>query len=163
LPPLRVFERYKHYHSQESFLREDLAANNRRQFIIGYYSCPLQAGNRLHDFWNSLIVAMLTNRTLLWKIMDTVTCLATNHGYDPKVCTHNRTKQDCSAHSLERAAWIPSFEEWAPKLHILDGGLNQTFVPRNSDHQIGGMSGPAWWPTKKTRKDLRRKDGLETT
>jgi hypothetical protein len=149
LPPLRVFDQYKHYHSQESLLREGLDATNRRQFIVGYYSCPLQAGNRLHDFWNALLIGIMTNRTLLWKFMDTDICLATNPGYDPEVCTHNRTESDCASHSLKRAEWIPSFDEWAPKL-----GLNQTITPRNADHAIGGFVGPAWWPTGATKKRL---------
>jgi hypothetical protein len=146
LPVLRVWDNYKRWHSHQSLIQQP----ENRQFVIGYYSCPLQAGNRLHDFWNSMIVAIVTNRTLLWKYSDEETCLIANKGYDPKVCEHGYSEKDCDK-TLERASWIPSFDEWAPKL-----GLNTTLGPRNPDCHLGGMTGVEWWPTKEMKKALNK-------
>ena len=52
LLPLQVLERYQQWHSQEALERQ---MENRR-FAVAYYSCPLQAGNRLHHFYNSTYV-----------------------------------------------------------------------------------------------------------
>uniref|UniRef100_A0A7S4BDC7 Uncharacterized protein n=1 Tax=Chrysotila carterae TaxID=13221 RepID=A0A7S4BDC7_CHRCT len=35
--------------------------------IIGAYGCPLQFGNRMHEFLNSFAVAVATDRTILWR------------------------------------------------------------------------------------------------
>jgi len=46
--PLQVIERYKEWHSEESLRRSP----RDRQFLVGYYSCPTSAGNRIHEFMN---------------------------------------------------------------------------------------------------------------
>jgi hypothetical protein len=50
LEPLQVLQQYKDWHSVQS-LQEN---PHNRSFAIGFYSCPLQAGNRLHHFFNSV-------------------------------------------------------------------------------------------------------------
>jgi hypothetical protein len=87
-----------------------------RKFTIAYYSCPLQAGNRLHHFFNQLLWAVVTNRTLLWKYYDRAACLAFGaRHFDPKICQAANDVVDCDK-VLERAAWMPSYEEWADRL-----------------------------------------------
>lgn len=45
------------------------------KFIVGRYSCPLQAGNnRLVKFMNGLIWAIVTDRVFLWDYFDEETC-----------------------------------------------------------------------------------------
>lgn len=48
--PIQVMENYKKLHSVRALKRNpDL---EHRKFAIGFYSCPLQAGNRLHHYLN---------------------------------------------------------------------------------------------------------------
>jgi hypothetical protein len=114
--PLKVFHQYKKWHSSESL--EKFPHN--RTFAVGYYSCPLQAGNRLHHFFNGLLWAVVTNRTYLWKYFDHEACLASPKGPDGKEffnCSTTNRVEDCDT-ILERAAWLPSYDEWAPKLSL---------------------------------------------
>jgi hypothetical protein len=120
LPPRQVLKDYKEWHSHESLLRQP----ENRKFVIGYYSCPLQAGNRLHDFFNSLIAAIATNRTLLWKYYDKETCSKFGGSIDPAICKNANTEAACSG-VLKRASWIPSFDEWAPMLNITTDDVGQ--------------------------------------
>ena len=48
LKPLQVLEQYQAWHSVESLELQPTG----RSFAVAYYSCPLQAGNRLHHFFN---------------------------------------------------------------------------------------------------------------
>ena len=69
----RIWNEYKRQHSVEQLRRElqdNTASSNNRTFAIAFYSCPLQAGNRLHHFFNSILWAVITNRTVLWKYYD---------------------------------------------------------------------------------------------
>jgi hypothetical protein len=114
--PLKVFHQYQKWHSAESLERYP----HNRTFAVGYYSCPLQAGNRLHHFFNGLLWAVVTNRTYLWKYFDSEACLASPKGPDGKEffnCSTTNRVEDCDA-ILERAAWLPSYDEWAPKLSL---------------------------------------------
>lgn len=122
---LRVWSQYKLEHS-DSTLRHGLnRGNDNRKFAVGYYSCPLQAGNRLHHFMNSLIWAVVTNRTLLWKYYDMAACQAIGGKYNAKICLTANTVEDCGD-ILERAEWLPSFHEWASH-YDLGSPLNLSF------------------------------------
>ena len=48
--PLQILQQYQRWHSREA-LRND--KDPKRRYAVAYYSCPLQAGNRLHHFMNS--------------------------------------------------------------------------------------------------------------
>jgi hypothetical protein len=140
---------YKQRHGHESLLRHP----ENRTFVVGYYSCPYQAGNRLHDFMNALIVAIVTNRTLLWKYYDKETCEIGHKGYGSSPCKITNKLGDCEQ-ILQRAEWIPSYDEWAPTL-----GLPEQLGPRNADFRIGGRAGQMWRPSSSTVK--RFKDNPE--
>lgn len=93
-----------------------------RKFVVGLYSCPQEAGNRLHAFMNALLWAISTNRTFLWRYEDTAACSEYPHEKKedlPNFCSmeYNNTKQDCDK-VLVLSDWIPSFEEWNTKLHL---------------------------------------------
>jgi hypothetical protein len=114
--PLKVFQQYQKWHSAESLEKSP----HNRTFAVGYYSCPLESGNRLHHFFNGLLWAVVTNRTYLWKYFDREACLASPKGPDGSHlfnCNATNRVEDCDA-ILERAAWIPSYDEWASKLSL---------------------------------------------
>jgi hypothetical protein len=99
--PVRVFRQYQQQHSQISLLQDD--ALDHRKFAVAYYWCPHRAGNILHGFFNTIVWAVIHNRTVLWK-------------YDTGAPDAN-TEADCQA-ILKRASWIPSYDEWSVKLHL---------------------------------------------
>jgi len=114
--PLQVLEQYKQWHSVQALRRDP----HNRTFALGYYSCPLQAGNRLHHFFNSLLWAVVSNRTLLWKYYDKETChMAQSKEIrdDNEVCGVANTVHDCDP-VLERASWLPSYDEFAQELKL---------------------------------------------
>lgn len=78
-------------------------------------------GNRLHEFFNYMLWAVVTNRTLLWKYYDKESCelYAPKLHQDPIHCQVANRLEDCDA-ILERAPWIPSYDEWTEKLGIED-------------------------------------------
>lgn len=96
--PEQLLEQYIAWHGEESLCRQP----ENRQFAVVYYNCPHRAGNALNAFFNSVIWAIVTNRTLLWR-------------YDEK--SARNTVADCDQ-VLERAAWIPSYEKWSANLSL---------------------------------------------
>ena len=114
---LKVWKRYKLEHSNGALRKEWQEGKTKRKFAVGYYSCPLQAGNRLHHFMNSLIWAVVTNRTLLWKYYDEKTCRVAGRKYPQGICRSANSVHDCDA-LLERAKWLPSLQQWAPRFNL---------------------------------------------
>jgi hypothetical protein len=130
--PLEVFRQYQKWHSVASVRQYP----HNRTFALAYYSCPLQAGNRLHHYFNNLLWAIVTNRTVLWKYYDRTTCLASHSMYAAGegatakadtnimadldlICQAANTVHDCDE-VLKRASWIPSYDEWADTLELSD-------------------------------------------
>lgn len=101
--PVRVFRRYQQQHSQIALLQDQDDALEHRKFAVAYYWCPHRAGNILHGFFNTIVWAVIHNRTVLWK-------------YDTGAPDTN-TEADCQA-ILKRASWIPSYDEWSMKLAL---------------------------------------------
>jgi hypothetical protein len=86
------------------------------RWLVVYYSCPQAAGSLLHDcFLNQVLVVVTLNRTMLWKHNDPKTCNATRKGFGGLVCLKADTETNC-ARSLQRASWLPTWDELAPKL-----------------------------------------------
>jgi hypothetical protein len=153
-PAQQVWKHYQEWHGQDSLLRNP---GENRTFVVGYYSCPNQAGNRFHDFLNSLIVAIATNRTFLWKYYDPSTCEMVHKGYNQQVCRLTNHIQVCD-NILQRAEWLPSYDEWAPKL-----GLPLQLGPRNPDYLIGSTSQMVWEASKRTLKMLHQNQNSNNT
>ena len=63
--------------------------------IVGHFSCPHQLGNRLFDFLNAFLIAVVTDRALVWR-----PCRAVAHG----ICPRNRP--DACDGVLELRAWV---------------------------------------------------------
>jgi hypothetical protein len=116
--PLQVVEQYKRWHSVDNLIRNDTVG---RKYAMAFYRCPMEAGNRMHHFFNDFFWAILTNRTILWKYYDRETCLKYGRHYSKGTCLTANTVDDC-AEILLRAPWIPSYDEWAPqhasKVHL---------------------------------------------
>ena len=78
----------------------------KRKFVLGSYSCPMQAGERIHEFLNAYAGAVITNRTLLWRYCGRKGCQGSAPGNDEGSC----------AGLLQRLPWIPSaqavFNAW---------------------------------------------------
>ena len=105
LRPQQILQQYIEWHSNASLTHDyqqtgvfgiDRHTNDERFFMVGYYSCPMQAGNRLHDFWNSFIVAIVTNRTLLWKYYDPETCYRVHTAFSESPCEITNHETDYS-------------------------------------------------------------------
>lgn len=101
--PIKTFRLYQEQHSDTALLAEDAFALGTRKFAVAYYWCPHRAGNILHSFLNTMVWAVIHNRTVLWK-------------YDTTAPDTN-TETDCQA-ILQRASWIPSYDEWSERLHL---------------------------------------------
>ena len=144
--PLQVLEQYKQWHSIEALQRDP----DNRTFAMGFYSCPLQAGNRLHHFMNNLKWAIITNRTLLWKYWDEETCK--NYNGDVKqfasVCDNANKVEDCDQ-ILTRAGWLPSYDEWSQRLSLDD----PHFFPWEATRLK--------WQSRKPQVELRGVDVVE--
>jgi hypothetical protein len=124
LLPSQILAIYKQQHSHEALLEACSSGCPNQKFIVGYYSCPLQAGNRIHHFINAFVWAVVTNRTLLWKYYDRTTCLAQGTNHDLSICASSNTEPEC-AQVLTRSQWIASSEEWTSTLQL----GNATLVP----------------------------------
>ena len=114
-PPLQVMEEYMQWHSVEALRRDPIPQN--RKFAIAFYQCPLQAGNRLHHFWNGVLWSVLTNRTVLWKYWSEETCYKYGKEFNPLICQSANTAQDCGE-VLTRAPWMASYDEWRDRLFL---------------------------------------------
>lgn len=98
--PIKAFEKWQTYHSVDALrsIAEQPSSNDygERKFVLGYYSCPDEVGNLIHEFTVSLLIAIVTNRTLLW-------------AFNP---LHDNKKDDCD-HFLRTADWIPRYRDWS--------------------------------------------------
>lgn len=111
--PVRVVEQYIQWHSVDALRRDP----THRRYLVAFYSCPLQAGNRLHHFLSGFYWSIVTNRTMLWKYWDTETCRKYGSLYNPHICLNAKTVSECDP-ILNRASWIPSYDEWHSRLHL---------------------------------------------
>lgn len=71
---------------------------NDTYFVVGTYGCPGQFGNRMHEFLNAFALAVITQRTLVWRYTNQATGV---HEVG--------TLEECSKF-LTRRTWIQSAE-----------------------------------------------------
>jgi len=119
LPPFQVLKTYIRQHSQQQLKHEwedcksrnHCDAINSRKFVVGMYSCPVEAGNRMHRFMNGLLWSVLTNRTLLARYGTSETCQ--EYG-EREHCdeVHEHCKPSHCQEILHLSPWVPSFDEW---------------------------------------------------
>jgi hypothetical protein len=111
LEPIQILRQYQKEHSNEALQQQQdatafdggVAAKSDRKFLVAYYYGPDRAGNMLHNFFNSIIWGIVTNRTVLWEY------------YVDR--THANSVQDCEQY-LKRHSWLPSYAEWSRTLHL---------------------------------------------
>ena len=153
LPPLEVMRVYIQEHSQqhlENVWREcgnqsQCDTLNSTQFIVGWYSCPMEAGNRLVRFMNGLLWAIATGRTFLWGQFDKEACLHMLADGDTwaEICESNlNSRQDC-AKILHLADWVPSWDEWSVKLNLTYPIRASACASTGQDAFANPMDGPA--------------------
>jgi hypothetical protein len=148
LKPFQVMKEYIQQHSHATLGLEWKACNEslqdcdslwNRKFVVGYYSCPDEAGNRMHRFLNALLLAMASNRTFLWDYYTKENCLlndASIGAHATEFCESLNTLEDCDQ-VLKRDEWVPSFSEWKDRLKLPDQG-----ELIESDRSEVGVNGP---------------------
>ena len=102
-PALDLLRAYMRQHGRHS-LSSDLTG---RRFVVGRYACPEQLGNRMSDFLNAFIGAIVSNRTLLWQYCS-----------DKEVCPYSGSVEGCDA-VYRRRAWMASSDEVLPRLGLV--------------------------------------------
>jgi hypothetical protein len=143
--PQEIFHRYMQQHSAHRLRREHATTSsssisstaNRmlkqhgRRFSVAHYACPQQAGNRLHHFVNDLMLAILTNRTVLVRYWNYEACRQIGNSYDVEACdkrreqqqnSQNRSRANPSSASpslecdgiLRPAPWMALYDDWMP-------------------------------------------------
>jgi len=101
LVPDQVLEEWKQLHGKEALFADNQREHaDDRKFLVVDYSCPRRAGNILHDFTSTLQLAILTNRTLLFRY-------AIVSPYR-RMKVNNET--ECEA-VFGRHNWIPRYED----------------------------------------------------
>lgn len=126
LLPLQVMHAYIEEHSEARLeqLWQDCGSKtpceklDSTKFIVGRYSCPLQAGNRLVKFMNGLIWAIVTDRVFLWDYFDRETCLEEQSSVAAGTCEgFLNTVEECE-NILQLASWVPSYDKWSKRLNL---------------------------------------------
>jgi hypothetical protein len=141
--PLEMLEEYKKYHSQQVLLEEvQRGGIHNRTFVVGLYSCPDAAGNRMHEFFNSAILAIAHNYTILWKFYDKSTCLSWG---DPDTWCKEINSLEACDDVVTRAPWIASYNEWSEKLGLVHGHRDRDKDYYSPD-EIGNK---VWLPSEK--------------
>jgi len=152
--PLAVMDTYMQQHSNQQLLQEvndcqknftgnpkDCPALAERKFMVAYYSCPNQGGNRMHHFLNAMFWGIVSNRTVLWHYYDKETCQDIGAAHNPKLCDMVETEEYCSQ-ILQRADWIPSAEKWTRTLNLSSPELASwwsTHLPPRKDKTTGEL------------------------
>jgi len=94
-----IIYRYVKHNSKEAVKKNP----NGRRYLVSSYSCPHQAGNRLHKFFNEFLMAVATNRTFLWSHCRGGVC--TNQGR-----SKDGTWEDCEKF-IRIADWVPKYNK----------------------------------------------------
>ena len=126
--PLEMLQEYQQFHSQSVLLEEhENGGIHNRTFVLGLYACPDAAGNRFHEFFNNMIIAIAHNYTIVWKFFDEETCRAVvGTQLDFKHCIHPVNSLETCGAVVERASWIASYDEWRETLDMELGVRSKT-------------------------------------
>jgi len=104
------------------------SAFEERNFVVGSYSCPYESGNRLHRFMNSMIWALLTNRTFLARYHTAEVCTEYGEGFCVKYS--DSSAEDCHE-VLHLSSWVPLYDEWKYKIKATT--INNTIITTNDN------------------------------
>ena len=104
-----------------------------RTFVVGRYSCPYEAGNRLYKYMNSLLWAMVTGRTFLSGYWDWKACQDEIEEVPENYCRVAVTAQeDCDA-ILRLNEWVPQWDDWKDILELEDPVRVDGINPKGPD------------------------------
>ena len=103
LDPVQVFKEWRTHHSAQA-LRGSIVLKDRK-FIVAKFSCPQQVGVQAADYAAALLLAIATNRTLLYTY-DGIRKWIEGGQNAPEVCDH----------ILRRAEWIPLYVDHRSQL-----------------------------------------------
>lgn len=135
--PLQMLQEYQMWHSHEALLhRNDVLRD--QTFVVGLYSCPDSAGNRLHEFFNAMIQAIANNITLFVKFHDQSTCQQVRIQNADIWCTSHNTEELCDE-LIQRAPWLPLYDDWKNELNLTlgkRGQLSQYLAPITNGNHI---------------------------
>lgn len=99
LPPQQLFDTWKQQHSAAVLRSESpFDRKHHRQYLLARLTCPRQAGVQAALYTNTLLLAILTNRTLLYEYRGFI-----NEGANDRMHC-----QDI----MQPAEWVPEFEEF---------------------------------------------------
>ena len=102
--PVHLFSQYQAKHSAQ-VLQHEVQSLGRldpsRKYALAPYWCPDRSGNALHNLFNTVTWAIITNRTILLQWLDD----NSNHN----------TLPECET-VLRRQPWIPTWEDWKDRL-----------------------------------------------
>jgi len=144
--PLEMLHEYQKFHSQQVLLEEhENGGIHNRTFVVGFYACPDAAGNRMHEFFNSMIIAMAHNYTITWKFFDEWTCRNVGTNQPIKWCKFAVNSLETCAAVVERASWIASYDDWSGKLNMTFGARSKL---KESYHYIPNDN-KAWVPKER--------------
>jgi hypothetical protein len=115
--PLQRLHEYIRQHSDVALRSDPEDARLRRRYAVAYYSCPHQAGNRLHHLFNSVFWSVVLNRTVLVHYYTREACEAAGAGFDSGICRHANRQDDCDP-VLRRHAWVPTYDAWKGRLGL---------------------------------------------
>jgi hypothetical protein len=105
--PLQRLNEYIRQHSDVALRSDPEDALDRRRYAVAYYSCPHQAGNRLHHLYNAVFWSVVLNRTVLVHYYTREACEAAGVGFDSGICRH-----------ANRHSWVPMYDEWKGRLGL---------------------------------------------
>ena len=99
-----------------------VVSNKEAPVAIVHYACPLQAGNRLHQFLNGFLWAILTQRKIVWEYFSPEVCqqqLQNSIMFDDKICPHMNRVEECDR-ILPRQHWIPAYspDDYPEPVHL---------------------------------------------
>ena len=141
-----MLQEYQQFHSQSVLLEEHQNGGigigigiHNRTFVLGFYACPDAAGNRLHEFFNNMIIAIAHNYTISWKFFDESTCRAVGTKQWRKWCRGGVNSLETCGEVVERASWVASYDEWSEKLNLTFGErskLKEFYAPYPNDNKV---------------------------
>lgn len=151
--PLEMLHEYQRLHSQSVLMEEQLNGGiHNRTFVVGFYACPDAAGNRLHEFFNNIILAIAHNYTISWKFYDASTCKAVGTKQPRKWCKDDFNSIESCGEVVERASWIPSYDEWSEKLGLSFGKrskVKEFYSPESNPEDIIANENKVWIPKER--------------
>ena len=92
--PIRVIKAHPSFTSCSKETIKDIP-----RIMIAYYHCPDQIGNRMMEFLNTFAIAIITNRTIVWKF-----CQGLGR------CSEDSSVETCDR-VMRRKPWMISYDE----------------------------------------------------